>query len=111
MTRAPAVIGPVSGERLVESLMAAGLSGAVLVVADAAATGRLGPLWAREFAAAGRVHRVRQGGDVAALVTEARGLGAAAVAGVGDGHLLATAAAAAAAAGLPFIRCPAVAVR
>ena len=77
--------------------------GPVLVVADVAAVGRLAPRWARDFAGAGRVHRVRVGGDAAAIAAEIRRLGATVVAVAGSEEMRAAVAAVAAAAGLPCV--------
>jgi hypothetical protein len=68
----PATVS-VPAERIAEAAAALIASGPVLVVADVAAVGRLAPRWARDFAAAGRVHRVRVGGDAAAIAAEIRG--------------------------------------
>lgn len=71
---------------LVNLLEAAGIAGAVLVVADNEAIARGGPAWAEQLA--GRVHRVRLApaaspAAAAALVAEARSLGATAIVAAG----------------------------
>jgi glycerol dehydrogenase-like iron-containing ADH family enzyme len=81
--------------------------GAVLVVADGPAITRGGPAWARSLVAAGRCHRVRLAdhgdpAEIAAVVTEARSLGAAVIMGAGGPATIATAAAVAAAVGIPL---------
>ena len=78
-------------------------AGPVLVVADVATVGRLAPRWARDFAVAGRVHRVRVGGDAAAIAAEIRSLRATVVAVAGPAEVLSAVALAAAAAGLPCV--------
>lgn len=88
-------------DRLAAAVAAVAPTGPVLVVADAASVGRFAPRWARDFAAAGRVHRVRVGGDAAAITAEIRGLGASVVAGIGPAAVAARIAAAAA--GLPCV--------
>lgn len=88
-------------DQLAAAVAAVAPTGPVLVVADAATVGRFAPRWARDFAAAGRVHRVRVGGDAAAITAEIRGLGASVVAGIGPAA--ACARSAAAAAGLPCV--------
>lgn len=90
-------------DRLAAAVAAVAQSGPVLVVADDAIVGRFATRWARDFAAAGRVHRVRVGGDVVAISAEIRDLGATAVAGIGSAGLTAAVACAAAAAGLPCV--------
>jgi hypothetical protein len=101
MTR-PATLS-VPAERIAEAAAALVTAGPVLVVADVAAVGRLAPRWARDFAAAGRVHRVRVGGDTAAIAVEIRSLDATVVAVVGSADMRAAVAPVAAAAGLPCV--------
>jgi hypothetical protein len=93
----------VPAERIAEAAAALDTAGPVLVVADVAAVGRLAPRWARDFAAAGRVHRVRVGGDTAAIAVEIRSLDATVVAVVGSADMRAAVAPVAAAAGLPCV--------
>jgi len=90
-------------DQLAAAVAAVASTGPVLVVADAATVGRFAPRWARDFAAARRVHRVRVGGDAAAITAEIRGLGASVVAGIGPAAVCALVATAAAAAGLPCV--------
>jgi hypothetical protein len=101
MTRPATVFIP--AERIAEAAAALIAAGPVLVVADVAAVGRLAPRWARDFAAAGRVHRVRVGGDAAAIAAEIRSLGATVVAVAGSADMQAAVAPVAAAAGLPCV--------
>lgn len=91
-------------DQLAAAVAAVAPTGPVLVVTDAATVGRFAPRWARDFAAAGRVHRVRVGGDAAAITAEIRGLGASVVAGIGPAAVCARSAAAAA--GLPCVTGP-----
>ncbi|MCE2727775.1 MAG: hypothetical protein LW698_13515 [Planctomycetaceae bacterium] len=90
-------------ERLAAAVAAAAPTGPVLVVTDEATVTRFAPRWAHDFAAAGRVHRVRVGGDVAAIAAEIRGLGATVVAGIGPTAVTVAVATTAAAAGLPCV--------
>ena len=90
-------------DRLAAAVAAVAQTGPVLVVADGATVGRFAPQWARDFAAAGRVHRVRMMGDAAAIAVEIRDLGATVVAGIGPAAVCAAVTAAAAAAGLPCV--------
>lgn len=90
-------------ERLAAAVAAVAPTGPVLVVTDEATVTRWAPRWAHDFAADGRVHRVRVGGDAAAIAAEIRGLGATVVAGIGPMAVTAAVATAAAAAGLPCV--------
>jgi hypothetical protein len=90
-------------DRLAATVAAVAPTGPVLVVADAATVGMLAPRWAADFTAAGRVHRVRVGGDAAAIAEEIRSLGATVVAGIGAADACAAVATAAAAAGVPCV--------
>ena len=90
-------------DRLAVAVAGMAQTGPVLVVTDAATVGLFAPRWARDFAAAGRVHRVRVGGDAAAITAEIRDLAATVVAGIGPPAVCALVATAAAAAGLPCV--------
>jgi hypothetical protein len=90
-------------DRLAAAVAAVAPAGPVLVVADGATVAQLAPRWAADFAAAGRVHRVRVGGDAAAIAAEIRSLGATVVAGIGPADACAAVVTAAAAAGLPCV--------
>lgn len=92
-----------ASDRLAAAVAAVAETGPVLVVADGATVGRFAVQWANDFAATGRVHRVRLGGDAAAITAEIRGLGATVVAGIGSAAVCAAVATAAAAAGLPCV--------
>jgi glycerol dehydrogenase-like iron-containing ADH family enzyme len=108
-TPSPSVVPPPSAaEDPAAALVAAGLEGPVLVVADDDSIGRLAPAWAASFAAVGWVHRVVAGRDadpaeVESLAAEARSLKAATVIGTGGASVRAAARAAAAAVGRPVV--------
>jgi glycerol dehydrogenase-like iron-containing ADH family enzyme len=85
------------------------VNGPLLIVADNAAIARRAMRWAEQFAAAGRLYRVRLAGalgdrDLEGVVAEARSLAAAAVLAAGGPATRALAAAAAAALGLPLVQ-------
>lgn len=84
------------------------MTGPVLVVADNDAIARLAPHWAEQFAAAGRLHRVRLAGstsdrELERLAAEARSLAAVAIAAAGGDAARSLAAAVATRLGLPLI--------
>ena len=81
----------------------------ILVVADNDAIARLAPRWAGQFAAAGRLYRVRLAGvpgdrEIERLATEARSLEAVAIAAAGGEAVQSLAAAVATRLGLPLIQ-------
>lgn len=81
----------------------------ILVVADNDAIRRLAPVWARAFAAAGRLHRVRLAGspserEIDRVAAEATSLAAVEIMGAGGAASQAIAAAVAARLGLSLAR-------
>ena len=85
------------------------MTGPVLIIADNDAIARLAPRWAEQFAAAGRLHRVRLAGvpgepEIERLVNEARSLAAVAIATAGGDAARALAAAVATRLGLPAVQ-------
>ncbi len=105
--------GPVAMRRLDAFLNAAGAQGPLLIVAEPALIASLAPAWAAACAAAGVTHRVRLSGggtspgEIAAIVDEARSLGARAIMAAGGSELQDSARSAAAAARLLFVPLPA----
>lgn len=90
------------------------MTGPILVVADNDAIARLAPRWAAQFAAAGRIHRVRLAGsggerEVERLLAEARSLAAVAIATAGGEAVRSLAAAVATRLGLPLVEAEAAA--
>lgn len=84
------------------------MTGPILVVADNDSIARLAPRWAEQFAAAGRLHRVRLAGpggerDIDRLAAEARSLAAVAIAAAGGAPVWSLAAAVATRLGLPLV--------
>ncbi|NBW86821.1 MAG: iron-containing alcohol dehydrogenase [Planctomycetia bacterium] len=108
------VQGPGVSGQIADQMRAVGLSGPVLVVAGNSAIGRLAPIWAAAFAAAGWTHRVRLCGgessrrEIATLAAEAAGLSARVIVAAGGGKTLDAARAAAAARQIAFVSCPTV---
>jgi len=95
---------------LAESVAAVAPIGPVLVVADNDAIGRCGPIWAHEFAAVGRPHRVRlcdpdlaDPRAVVVVLEEAVSLRAVVIVGAGDGGVVEVARRGAAEGRLPFV--------
>lgn len=101
-------------DRLGAEMVAVGLEGPVLIVAGPTVIARLAPAWADSFEAERITSRVRLFGgessrrEIAAIVEEARSLGAQAIVGAGGGKVLDAARAAAAAMRLPFVSCPTI---
>jgi alcohol dehydrogenase class IV len=93
--------GDAAGRGLAATLAAANRAPPVLVVANQATVGRLARAWLESFDEAGWLYRVRSCGEasteaeIAALVAEARGLGAETIVAIGDSALLTAAKAAA----------------
>ncbi len=84
-----------------------GISGPVLLLADNLSIAAAAPRWAADFAAAGTVHRVRVVGhpsqqEIAAVLAEAKNLGAATILAAGSGSPLAVGQAVACRLGLPL---------
>ena len=108
------VQGPGAMARLGEEMRAVGLEGPCLVVAGSTAVGRLAPTWAAALDSAGIVSRVRLFGgessrrEIAAIVAEARDLGARTIVAAGGGKVIDAARSAAAELRLPFVSCPTV---
>ncbi|MFM8414827.1 MAG: hypothetical protein ACKOCX_08885 [Planctomycetota bacterium] len=85
------------------------MTGPILVVADNEAIARLAPRWAEQFAAAGRLHRVRLAGapsdrEIERLASEARSLAAVAIAAAGGDAARSLAQAVASRLGLPLVQ-------
>jgi glycerol dehydrogenase len=108
------VQGPGAMTRLGAEMQAVGLAGPCLIVAGATAVARLAPTWARSLDGVGIVSRVllfggeSSGREIAAIVAEARDLGAGTLLAAGGGKVIDAARAAAAELGLPFVSCPTV---
>jgi glycerol dehydrogenase len=100
--------------RLGVEMVAVGLEGPALVIAAATPIARLAPTWAAAFDEVGIGHRVRLFGgessrrEIAAIVEEARSLGARTIVAAGGGKVLDAARSAAAALRLPFVSCPTI---
>lgn len=100
--------------RIASGIRAVGLEGPVLIAAGSSAVGRLAPVWADAFAAAGWTHRVLAVGvaaherETAAIAAESRTLGAGVIVATGGGRTLAAGRAAAAAVGVAFVSCPTI---
>jgi glycerol dehydrogenase len=100
--------------RLGAEMAAVGLEGPALIVAGATPIARLAPVWAAAFDEVGIGHRVRLFGgessrrEIAAIVEEARSLGARTIVAAGGGKVLDAARSAAAAMRLPFVSCPTI---
>jgi len=100
--------------RLGAEMAAVGLEGPALIVAGATPIARLAPIWAVALDEVGIGHRVRLFGgessrrEIAAIVEEARSLGAKTVVAAGGGKVLDAARSAAAAMRLPFVSCPTI---
>lgn len=98
--------------RLGAEMAAVGLEGPALVVAGATPIGRHAPVWAASLDDVGIGHRVRLFGgessprEIAAIVEEARGLGARTIVAAGGGKVIDAARSAAASLRLPFVSCP-----
>jgi glycerol dehydrogenase len=95
-------------------MVAVGLEGPALVIAGATPIARLAPIWAAALDEVGIGHRVRLFGgessrrEIAAIVEEARSLGARTIVAAGGGKVLDAARSAAAAMRLPLVSCPTV---
>ena len=100
--------------RLGAEMVAVGLEGPALVIAGATPIARLAPIWAAALDEVGIGHRVRLFGgessrrEIAAIVEEARSLGARTIVAAGGGKVLDAARSAAAALRLPFVSCPTI---
>jgi len=100
--------------RLGAEMAAVGLEGPALIVAGATPIARLAPVWAAALDEVGIGHRVRLFGgessrrEIAAIVEEARSLGAHTIVAAGGGKVLDAARSAAAAMRLPFVSCPTI---
>ena len=100
--------------RLGAEMVAVGLEGPVLVIAGATPIARLAPIWAAALDEVGIGHSVRLFGsessrrEIAAIVEEARSLGARTIVAAGGGNVLDAAWSAAAALRLPFVSCPTI---
>jgi glycerol dehydrogenase-like iron-containing ADH family enzyme len=100
--------------RLGAEMAAVGLEGPVLIVAGATPIARLAPVWAAALDDVGMGHRVRLFGgassqpEIAAIVNEARSLGARTIVAAGKDSLIDAARSAAAALRLPFVPCPTI---
>lgn len=100
--------------RLGAEMAAVGLDGPVLIVAGATPIARLAPIWAAALEELGLSHRVRLFGgessrrEIAAIVAEARSLGARTIVAAGGGKVLDAGRAAAAVLRLFFVSCPTV---
>jgi glycerol dehydrogenase len=100
--------------RLGAEMAAVGLEGPVLIVAGATPIARLAPVWAAALDDVGMGHRVRLFGgesrqpEIAAIVEEARSLGARTIVAAGEDNLIEAARSAAAALRLPFVPCPTI---
>jgi glycerol dehydrogenase len=100
--------------RLGAEMAAVGLEGPALIVAGATPIARLAPTWAAALDDVGMSHRVRLFGgessrrEIAAIVEEAKSLGARTIVAAGGGKVLDAARSAAAAVRLPFVSCPTI---
>jgi glycerol dehydrogenase len=100
--------------RLGAEMAAVGLEGPALIVAGATPIARLAPVWAAALDEVGIGHRVRLFGgessrrEIAAIVEEARSLGAHTIVAAGGGKVIDAARSAAAAMRLPFVSCPTI---
>ena len=100
--------------RLGAEMAAVGLEGPVLIVAGAMPIARLAPIWAAALDEVGIGYRVRLFGgessqrEIAAIVEEARNLGARTIVAAGEDSLIDAARSAAAALRLPFVPCPTI---
>jgi glycerol dehydrogenase len=100
--------------RLGAEMAAVGLEGPALIVAGATPIARLAPTWAAALDDVGMSHRVRLFGgessrlEIAAIVEEARNLGARTIVAAGEDSLIDAARSAAAALRLPFVPCPTI---
>ena len=100
--------------RLGAEMVAVGLEGPALVIASATPIARLAPIWAAALDEVGIGHRVRLFGgessrrEIAAIVEEARSLGARTIVAAGGAKVLDAARSAAAAIRLPFVSCPTI---
>ncbi len=110
----PYVQGAGAMRRLGAEMAAVGLEGPALIVAGATPIARLAPVWAAALDEVGIGHRVRLFGgessrrEIAAIVEEARSLGAHTIVAAGGGKVLDAARSAAAAMRLPFVSCPTI---
>lgn len=108
------LLGPDVTRRIASGIRAAGLEGPVLIAAGSDTVGRLAPVWADAFAAAGWTHRVLAVGvaaldrETAAIAAESRVLAAGVIVAAGGGRTLAAGRAAAAAVGVAFVSCPTI---
>ena len=100
--------------RIGAEMAAVGLEGPALIVAGAMPIARLAPTWAAALDEVGMSHRVRLFGgessrrEIAAIVEEARSLGARTIVAAGGGKVLDAARSAAAALRVPFVSCPTI---
>ena len=108
------VQGAGASRRLGAEMAAVGLEGPALIVAGATPIARLAPTWAVALDDVGMSYRVRLFGgessrrEIAAIVEEARSLGARTILAAGGGKVLDAARSAAAALRLSFVSCPTI---
>ena len=100
--------------RLGAEMVAVGLEGPALLIAGATPIARLAPIWVAALDEVGICHRVRLFGgessrrEIAAIVEEARSLGARTIVAAGGVRVLDAGRSAAATLRLPFVSCPTI---